>query len=93
MTSIESSAKKTKVTPQRVDETLPIVKEVLAREREIVTRSSVLKGTKNFTHAINLAKQLVLGKDVPVINGRSGNQQKPGGKVKVCILVYKALHI
>lgn len=82
MTSIESSAKKTKVTPQRVDETLPIVKEVLAREREIVTRSSVLKGTKNFTHAINLAKQLVLGKEVPVINGRSGNQQKPGGKLK-----------
>ena len=59
------------------------VKAVEAREREIMTRSSVLKGTKNFNHAINLARQLVLGKDLPfTANGRPGtnsssNPQKP----------------
>lgn len=77
-TSTETSVKKQKVTPLKSDDSIKTVKEVLAREREIVTRSSVLKGTKNFTHAINLARQLVLGKDVAP-TGRPGATQKSGG--------------
>ncbi|KAI8642363.1 RNA pol II accessory factor, Cdc73 family-domain-containing protein [Parasitella parasitica] len=71
----ESSTKKQKVAPLKSDDSIKLVKEVLAREREITTRSSVLKGTKNFTHAINLAKQLVLGKEVAPA-GRSHAAQK-----------------
>jgi parafibromin len=44
-----------------------------------VTQTSILKGTKNFTHAINLAKQLVFGKEVPA-NGRLNTSSKSGGK-------------
>lgn len=77
-----SSTKKQKTTPLKSDDSIKLVKEVLAREREIMTRSSVLKGTKNFTHAINLARQLVLGKDVPASSsaaaGRSSGTQKSG---------------
>lgn len=101
-TMTESSTKKPKVAPLVSDDSLLTVKQVEAREREIQTRSSVLKGTKNFTHAINLAKQLVLGKDVPAsasasaaatANGRPSSQ-KPGGEcVKLLflfiILTYK----
>lgn len=72
-----SSIKKQKTTPLQSDDSIQLVKEVLAREREIMTRSSVLKGSKNFTNAINLARQLVLGKDVPPA-GRSSGTQKPG---------------
>lgn len=72
-----SSVKKQKTTPLKSDDSIKLVKEVLAREREIMTRSSVLKGSKNFTHAINLARQLVLGKDVPPAS-RSGGTQKSG---------------
>jgi parafibromin len=75
----ESSTKKPKVAPLVSDDSLITVKQVESREREIMTRSSVLKGTKNFTHAINLAKQLVLGKEVPIANSRSSSSQKPGG--------------
>ncbi|CAO3619525.1 unnamed protein product [Mucor fragilis] len=71
-----SSIKKQKTTPLKSDDSIQLVKEVLAREREIMTRSSVLKGSKNFTNAINLARQLVLGKDVPPA-GRSSGTQKP----------------
>ncbi|KAK4519131.1 uncharacterized protein ATC70_009363 [Mucor velutinosus] len=70
-----SSIKKQKTTPLKSDDSIKLIKEVLAREREIMTRSSVLQGSKNFTHAINLARQLVLGKDVPPA-GRSGGTQK-----------------
>ncbi|CAO0803700.1 unnamed protein product [Mucor circinelloides] len=77
-----SSTKKQKTTPLKSDDSIKLVKEVLAREREIMTRSSVLKGTKNFTHAINLARQLVLGKDVPASSssaaGRPSGTQKSG---------------
>lgn len=73
----ETSIKKQKVTPLKSDDSIKLVKEVLSREREIMTRSSVLKGSKNFTHAINLAKQLVLGKEVPPA-GRSNPSQKSG---------------
>lgn len=44
-----------------------------------MTQTSILKGTKNFTHAINLAKQLVFGKEVPA-NGRLNTSSKSGGK-------------
>lgn len=71
----ESLTKKTKVTPLKSDDTINIVKQVVLREREIQTRSSVLKGNKNFTHAINLAQQLVLKKEVPVTRPTT---QKPG---------------
>ncbi|KAG2199841.1 hypothetical protein INT46_002725 [Mucor plumbeus] len=75
VTMEETSIKKQKVTPLKSDDSIKLVKEVLAREREIMTRSSVLKGSKNFTHAINLAKQLVLGKEIPPA-GRSNPSQK-----------------
>lgn len=75
VTSMESLTKKPKVTPLKSDDSLVIVKQVVLREREILTRSSVLKGNKNFTHAINLAQQLVLKKEVPVARPTT---QKPG---------------
>lgn len=75
VTSIESSIKKAKVTPLKTDDSIHIVKQVVSREREILTRSSVLRGNKNFAHAINLAQQLVLKKEVPVARS---NTQKPG---------------
>ncbi|CEG75961.1 hypothetical protein RMATCC62417_10925 [Rhizopus microsporus] len=73
----ETSTKKAKTAPLKSEDSIKAVKQVISREREIVTRSSILKGTKNFTHAINLAKQLVLGKEVPV-NGRPNATSKPG---------------
>ncbi|KAI9354483.1 RNA pol II accessory factor, Cdc73 family-domain-containing protein [Pilaira anomala] len=76
VTSTETSTKKPKVTPIKSDDSIAIVKQVIVREREIVTRSSVLRGNKNFTHAINLAQQLVLKKEIP--NTRSAHAQKPG---------------
>lgn len=84
--SLETSTKKPKISPIKSDDSMRIVKEVLARERETVTRSSVLQGTKNFTHAINLAKQLVLGKDIPSTS-RSGATQKSGG---ICAIMYNS---
>ncbi|CAO3700655.1 unnamed protein product [Rhizopus stolonifer] len=54
------------------------VKQVVHRERETITQTSILKGTKNFTHAINLAKQLVFGKEVPSANGRPNTALKSG---------------
>ncbi|OBZ86858.1 Cell division control protein 73 [Choanephora cucurbitarum] len=75
----ESLTKKTKVATLQSEDSKRIVEKVISRERETITRSSVLKGTKNFTHAINLAKQLVLGKDVPA-TGRNFASQKPGHK-------------
>ncbi|GAA5813941.1 hypothetical protein MFLAVUS_007431 [Mucor flavus] len=74
--SIETSTKKPKVTPLKSDDSVIIVKQVVLREREIMTRSSVLRGNKNFTHAINLAQQLVLKKEIP--NARPIHAQKPG---------------
>lgn len=74
----ETSTKKAKTAPLKSEDSIKAVKQVISREREIVTRSSILKGTKNFTHAINLAKQLVLGKEVPA-NGRPNAASKPGG--------------
>ncbi|KAI9469049.1 MAG: RNA pol II accessory factor, Cdc73 family-domain-containing protein [Benjaminiella poitrasii] len=73
----DSSTKKAKVNPIKSANSIKIVKEVLSRERETVTRSTILKGSKNFTHAINLAKQLIFGKDVPA-NSRPNTSQKPG---------------
>ncbi|KAI7891633.1 RNA pol II accessory factor, Cdc73 family-domain-containing protein [Mucor mucedo] len=75
VTSTESSIKKAKVTPLKSDDSIFIVKQVVSREREILTLSSVLRGNKNFTHAINLAQQLVLKKEVPVARL---NTQKSG---------------
>lgn len=57
---------------------------MVLREREIMTRSSVLRGNKNFTHAINLAQQLVLKKEIP--NARPIHAQKPGGNYNHYIL-------
>lgn len=82
----ESSTKKPKVAPLVSDDSLLTVKQVESREREILTRSSVLKGTKNFTHAINLAKQLVLGKEVPAAANGRPSSQKPGGQFLVLSL-------
>lgn len=89
----ESSTKKPKVAPLVSDDSLITVKQVESREREIMTRSSVLKGTKNFTHAINLAKQLVLGKEVPIVNGRSSSSQKPGGWFQSNNFLFKCILI
>lgn len=69
----ESTTKKPKVTPTKPDDdSLKIVKAVIARERETLTRSSVMKGTKNFTNTIDLAKRLVLGKEVPSRTSKTG---------------------
>ncbi|CEP16207.1 hypothetical protein [Parasitella parasitica] len=76
----ETSTKKQRVTPLKSDDSIKLVKEVLAREREITTRSTVLKGTKNFTHAINLAKQLVLGKEVPTPSSSSAGRSHAAQK-------------
>ncbi|KAI7904557.1 RNA pol II accessory factor, Cdc73 family-domain-containing protein [Cokeromyces recurvatus] len=73
----DSTTKKMKVNPLTSANSIKTVKEVLSREREMTTRSTILKGSKNFTHAINLAKQLVLGKDVPT-NPRPNTTQKSG---------------
>ncbi|KAI8083191.1 RNA pol II accessory factor, Cdc73 family-domain-containing protein [Gilbertella persicaria] len=78
-TLTESLTKKAKVAPPQSEDSKKVVEKVNSREREIITRSSVLQGTKNFTHAINLAKQLVLGKDVPPAN-RTNTTQKAGHK-------------
>ncbi|KAI8986447.1 RNA pol II accessory factor, Cdc73 family-domain-containing protein [Pilobolus umbonatus] len=79
VTLTESANKKMKVTPHKTDESVKKVKQVLLREREIMTRNSELSGTKNFTIAINLAKQLVLGKPVPV-PGRPTLSAKPASQ-------------
>ncbi|KAG1147881.1 hypothetical protein G6F37_003714 [Rhizopus arrhizus] len=75
--SQEITNKKAKTAPLKSEDSIKSVKQVISRERETVTQTSILKGTKNFTHAINLAKQLVFGKEVPA-NGRLNTSSKSG---------------
>ncbi|RCH81079.1 hypothetical protein CU098_007377, partial [Rhizopus stolonifer] len=77
-TSTEIVNKKAKTLPLKSEDSIQSVKQVVHRERETITQTSILKGTKNFTHAINLAKQLVFGKEVPSANGRPNTALKPG---------------
>jgi parafibromin len=71
------SNKKQKTAPVKKEESLGIVKEVEQRERELKTYESILKSSKNFSHAIGLAKTLVLGKEAPPpAGGRSAQPAK-----------------
>ncbi|KAI8979200.1 RNA pol II accessory factor, Cdc73 family-domain-containing protein [Mycotypha africana] len=78
----ETVAKKTKLAPLQSDDTLQIVKGVMTRERQIATRTSILKSSKNFNFAITLTKQLMFGKDTATTNvgsktGPSNNKLPP----------------
>ncbi|KAI8388093.1 RNA pol II accessory factor, Cdc73 family-domain-containing protein [Radiomyces spectabilis] len=71
--AVTTASKKAKVAPLKAHDDL--VKEVLGRERELVTRSSILRGTKNFENAAILVSKLVLNKDIAP---RSSTMGKPG---------------
>ncbi|KAL0083570.1 RNA pol II accessory factor, Cdc73 family-domain-containing protein [Phycomyces blakesleeanus] len=55
------------------------VKKVVARERECVTRSSILRGKKNFDHVVILAQTLILGKEP--VHPNSVGSAKPGARL------------
>ncbi|KAI7865733.1 RNA pol II accessory factor, Cdc73 family-domain-containing protein [Spinellus fusiger] len=62
----------------RVMDDEEFVRKVAARERECTTRSSILKGKKNFDHVVTLAQTLILGKEVPHANPAAS--VKPGAR-------------